>query len=396
LFHTLSSGALPLHELEHPLRSPWLAAMAGGPLGALLGLALTPPYQFLLGDITHDRLVDLADLSHPLLEQIATNSPGTWQHSLAMANMAEIAANAVGASGRLVRVGAYYHDLGKSLAPRYFIENLAPGEPSPHDHLSPEESRTAIFAHVTEGVRLARKHRLPERIIDFMYMHHGNGLLEYFWAKCQAQGNPQQLGESDFRYPGLPPQSRETAILAICDAVEAASRTLKSPDPPAIAALVQRIVYGKLHLGQLDQSGLSAADLRKISDSLMQTIRHAHHGRIEYPWQRAERGAELDTAQMRPDHPAGHGRPDPAATQDLVMQPRLDSLDAPSRYWRPHGDPGARAREIDTAPQGSATIRQVAPSASAPPGGSAAAEGSATTVLRRPASDQTAPARRKR
>jgi putative nucleotidyltransferase with HDIG domain len=212
-----------------------------------------------------------------------------------------------------VRVGAYYHDLGKSLQPKYFIENLEPGETSPHDKLPPEVSTDAIFAHVTEGIANARKAGLHERIIDFMHMHHGNGVLEYFWAKCREQGNPKNLAVENFRYPGFPPQTRETAILAICDAVEAASRTLKNPDTKSIDALVQRIVYGKLHLGQLDESGLSMADLRRVADSLRETIKHANHGRIEYPWQKAQQDAS-------------------ASPEPLVQTaPRLDSLDRPAK-----------------------------------------------------------------
>lgn len=339
----LTTGHSPMAELEDPLRSALAASVMGGLLGGLLAIPLKPLYQYMLGDITKSKLVELEDLSNPLLRQIAENSPGTWQHSLAMANMAEIAANAIGADGRLVRVGAYYHDLGKSLQPKYFIENLEAGESSPHDRLPPEISCDAIFAHVTEGIRVARKHRLPERIIDFMYMHHGDGLLEYFWSKCREGGNPDGLIESDFRYPGVPPQSRETAILAICDAVEAASRTLKKPDERAVESLVQRIVYGKLHLGQLDQSGMSMADLRKISDSLRETIKHAHHGRIEYPWQREENKAEVAAgglpAHPAPASPAEAPAPTPArsrpgtTTQQIIREPRLDSLDTPRPYF---------------------------------------------------------------
>jgi len=283
----LTRNAWP--SLQDPLSSPWLAAAIGPAIAMALAALLLPLYQLLVGEVTHGRLVQLQDLSNPLLQQIAARSPGSWQHSLAMANMAEIAANAIGANGLLVRVGAYYHDLGKSLTPKYFIENLEPGETSPHDQLPPEVSCSAIFAHVTEGVAAARRAGLHERIIDFMHMHHGDGVLEYFWSKTQEQGNPRGLTLEHFRYPGHPPQSRETAILAIVDAVEAASRTLKRPEPAAIDALVQRIVYGKLDLGQLDESGLSMADLRRISASLRATIRHANHGRIEYPWQRAQR-----------------------------------------------------------------------------------------------------------
>ncbi len=149
LIHYLSHNATPVAELRDPLRSAWLAAGIAGPLGALLAMPLLSLYQRALGDIPLGTLVELEDLSNPLLKRIAENSPGTWQHSLAMANMAEIAANAIGANGRLVRVGAYYHDLGKSLQPKYFIENLAGGESSPHDALPPGVSCDAIFAHVT-------------------------------------------------------------------------------------------------------------------------------------------------------------------------------------------------------------------------------------------------------
>ncbi|HET9993307.1 MAG TPA: HDIG domain-containing protein [Kofleriaceae bacterium] len=314
LLQYLTTGHIPFGELDEPLRSAWIAAAIGPALATGLAIVLVPPYQLLAGEITQGTLIELEDLSQPLLKQISEKAPGTWQHSLMMANLAEIAANAIGANGRLVRVGAYYHDLGKSLAPKYFIENLEPGETSPHDKLPPEASCDAIFKHVTEGIVTARKAGLHERVIDFMHMHHGNGVLEYFWAKCQEQGNPNGLTIENFRYPGVPPQSRETAILAICDAVEAASRTLKKADPAAIDSLVQRIVYGKLHLGQLDDSGLSMSDLRKIADSLRETIRHANHGRIEYPWQRQEAALAAQSASAVA----------PAAT---TTAPRLDSLD---------------------------------------------------------------------
>jgi putative nucleotidyltransferase with HDIG domain len=299
----LSTGAL--RSAPDALHSAWLAAALGPAIATVLALPLLPLYQMLVGEITRSKLIELEDLSHPLLAQIAEKAPGTWQHSLMMANLAEIAASAIGASGRLVRVGAYFHDLGKALQPKYFIENLDPGETSPHDKLSPEVSCDAIFAHVTEGIVTARKAGLHERIIDFMHTHHGNGVLEYFWGKCQEQGNPRGVSVESFRYPGHPPQSRETAILAICDAVEAASRTLKKPEPAAIDSLVQRIVYGKLHLGQLDESGLSMSDLRRVADSLRETIRHANHGRIEYPWQQAQQAPIVSTS----------------------TSPRLDSLD---------------------------------------------------------------------
>jgi hypothetical protein len=326
----LTTGHLPSADLA-AWHAPWLAAALGPAIATLLAVPLVPLYQRLVGEITQGRLVELEDLSNPLLVQIATRAPGTWQHSLAMANLAEIAANAIGANGRLVRVGAYYHDLGKSLQPKYFIENLEPGETSPHDQLPPEVSCEAIFKHVTEGLAAARRAGLHERIVDFMHMHHGNGVLEYFWARCREQGNPNKLTVEDFRYPGVPPHTRETAILAICDAVEAASRTLKKPDAAAIDSLVQRIVYGKLHLGQLDDSGLSMGDLRRVADSLRETIRHANHGRIEYPWQREAAAQAGASAIVTPRETPAAGAA--AAAHDRLTQtgPRLDSLDRPAR-----------------------------------------------------------------
>ena len=340
LLEYLTHGRLPFSELSDPWTSTWVAAAVGPALATVIAIPVVSIYQLLVGEITSAKLIELEDLSNPLLKQIAEKAPGTWQHSLMMANMAEIAANAIGANGRLVRVGAYYHDLGKSLQPKYFIENLEPGETSPHDQLPPEVSCDAIFAHVTEGIVTARKAGLHERIVDFMHMHHGNGVLEYFWAKCREQGNPNKLSVEQFRYPGVPPQSRETAILAICDAVEAASRTLKKPDGPSIDSLVQRIVYGKMHLGQLDESGLSMRDLRRINDSLRETIRHANHGRIEYPWQKAQQDASA-TSATGPTLAVGSGPQldslDRATTSaktlgnDTSQVARLDSLDRPAR-----------------------------------------------------------------
>ncbi len=329
----LATGRSPLGELASPTAAPWLAALAGGGLALALAVIALPLYQLLVGEITHGALVRLEDLANPLLRQIATNAPGSWQHSLAMANMADIAAGAIGANGRLVRVGAYYHDLGKSLQPKYFIENLEPGEPSPHDRLAPEVSCDAIFAHVTEGLVHARRAKLPERIVDFMHMHHGDGVLEYFWGKCQEQGNPRGLTVEDFRYPGMRPQSRETAILAICDAVEAAARTLKRGDDQSVGALVQRIVYGKLHLGQLDDSGLSMADLRRLSDALRETIKHARHGRIEYPWQREAAAQDASAAPSLGTSGSG-----------LLQLPQLDSLDGA----RPPGPAGLAPRSVSS------------------------------------------------
>lgn len=338
----LVQGHLPLGDASAPATVGLLATLGGGVVAGGIALLLAPALAWALGYVSRARLIDLANFNHPLLRQIAARAPGTWAHSLAMANMAEVAATAIGADALLTRVGAYYHDLGKSLHPEYYIENMVPGEPSPHESMAPDESAQAIFAHCADGVRLGRQGHLPEPVLDFMHMHHGNGLLEYFWHKNQQLGNPRGLSEREFRYPGIPPQNKETAILAICDAVEASSRTLKDPDERSLANLVQRIVFGKLRLGQLDDSGLTSSDLKQLSNSLIDTLKSSFHVRIEYPWQKEEREA----AAAATDGPTGDDKDGQAlasgpvvvgtvsetlpltATQRLVIE-RLDSADAP-------------------------------------------------------------------
>lgn len=254
-----------------PLVAPFIAIL----VIPLLGKAI--------GNITHADLSELANFEHPLLRRLSTKAPGTWAHSVNMANMAEMAANSIGANGQLVRVGAYFHDLGKSVEPKYFIENQR-GK-NIHDELSPDASADAIFSHVDQGVELARRYDVPEAIVEFIYTHHGRDRLEYFWHKNVKLGNPKQFNERDFSYRGLPPRTKETAILAICDAVEAASRTLEAPSSDDIKALVRRIISMKMEKGILDDSELTLYDLRKIHASLSQSVQSSMHARVKYPWQ---------------------------------------------------------------------------------------------------------------
>ncbi len=360
----LVRGRLPDEDTTSLVSSGLIGAFGGGLASGVIAVLVAPLFERALGEVPRSKLVELTDLNQPLLKRIAEKAPGTWAHSLAMANMAELAATAIGANALLTRVGAYFHDLGKSSAPQYYIENLHAGEPSPHDSLDPDVSADAIFAHCTEGVRLGREAGIPEPVLDFMHMHHGNGLLEYFWHKNEQLGNPKRLPEKAFRYPGLPPQTKETGILAICDAVEAASRTLKSPTERDLTGLVQRIVFGKLRLGQLDQSGLTSSDLKHLCNSLVDTLKNSVHVRIEYPWQKEEKaaqaaaagdgakaatgsdGAKAATGGDGAMPPAGDHAGKPAAapdyaemtiTQRMTFEDRLDSADAP----RPRGEPKA-------------------------------------------------------
>jgi putative nucleotidyltransferase with HDIG domain len=330
----LLQGRLPPEDLTNPLSSGLLAALLGGALSAATAPLVGPLVERGLGHVPRSKLLELTDLNHPMLKKIAEAAPGTWAHSLAMANMAELAATSIGAHALLTRVGAYFHDLGKSVQPQYYIENLKPGDASPHDSLEPDVSADAIFAHCTEGVRLGRAAHIPEPVLDFMHMHHGNGLLEYFWHKNQEQGNPKNLSEKDFRYPGLPPQTRETAILAICDAVEAASRTLRQPEERELVNLVQRIVFGKLRLGQLDHSGLTSSDLKLLCNSLVDTLKNSLHVRIEYPWQKEEREAQRAAVNAE-QHPLG-----PKQRIDLSQKIMLDGLDSADAPRPPRNDRG--------------------------------------------------------
>ncbi len=271
---------------EFQLESVPVSLLLLGPSSALVAVFLREPAMAVLGGVTRRRLQRLTDLEQPVLQKIAQEAPGTWEHSRAMANLAEAASLAVGADPLLTRVGAYYHDLGKTIQPKYFVENLDLGEPSPHDGLDPDVSADAIMAHVVQGTHMLRDAGIPEPVIEFAYTHHGTSVIEYFWHKCNEQGNPKNLPESNFRYPGMKPRSKETAILMLVDALEAGARTVDPPTRQGFNQLVQRITYTKLRQGQLDDSGLVMSDLRILMERLTETLAKVHHKRIPYPWQK--------------------------------------------------------------------------------------------------------------
>jgi hypothetical protein len=298
-------------------------AIVGGLAWPLAGLALEPIFERAVGNISRSTLLELSDLNNPILQRISTRAPGTWAHSRAMANLAESAAHAVGADALLIRVGAYYHDLGKADEPQYFVENLPRGRISPHDGLSPERSAEKIIHHVRASMVRARAAGLPEPIIDFMHSHHGNGRVEFFYQRARALAvergdDPERVDVSAFTYPGACPDSPETGILMIVDSVEAASRTLTAPDRKQLDALLRQIVFSKLMAGQLDHCGLSARDLRRIVDTLIDSLLAAAHDRVAYPWQQEEKAAaRADAGMVEPsgntpiERPAAAGKPTP-------------------------------------------------------------------------------------
>lgn len=262
-----------------------VACLGGGLLAGAIAALLRSPVERLLGHVSRERLLDLTDLEQPLLKKMAQEAPGSWEHSRAMANLAEAAASAIGADALLTRVGAYYHDLGKTTQPKYFVENLGPDERSPHEDLAPDVSADAIMAHVVVGAKILRDGGIPEPVVEFCYTHHGTQVVEYFWNKCQEHGNPKHLKESQFRYPGMKPQTKETAILMLVDSIEAASRTIDPPERERFDGMIQRVIFTKLKSGQLDKSGLTVEDLRTLSTRMTDTLVNMHHHRIKYQWQ---------------------------------------------------------------------------------------------------------------
>lgn len=279
----------PLADLRLGIASPLLACAGGGVLGGVLAFLLREPAERLLGSVSRDRLMDLTDLEHPLLLKMSREAPGSWEHARAMANLAEAAAAAIGADALLTRVGAYFHDLGKTLQPKYFVENLLPDERSPHDDLEPDVSADAIMAHVVQGSKILREAGIPEPVVEFAYTHHGTQTIEFFWHKCRERGNPKKLGEDFFRYPGMKPQTKETAILMLVDSIEAASRTIQPPDRAKFEEMIQRVVFTKIKAGQLDDSGLTTEDLKTLIVRMSDTLVNMFHGRVKYPWQEKDK-----------------------------------------------------------------------------------------------------------
>jgi putative nucleotidyltransferase with HDIG domain len=240
------------------------------------------PLEWLLGIATNIRLLELSDLNHPLLKRMAMQAPGTYHHSLMVGNMAEAAAEEIGVNSLLARVGSYYHDVGKMNKPQYFSENQRGGK-NKHDELTPNMSALVLTAHAKEGVELAREHRLNQPIADFIEQHHGNSLMPFFYQKAMELAPNHDVDETNFRYAGPRPQSRETAICMLADSVEAASRTLTNPTHGRIKTMVEKIVNNKFVDTQLDECNLTLKDLHAIADSFVRVLAGYLHSRVEYP-----------------------------------------------------------------------------------------------------------------
>lgn len=300
-----------------------LLVMVGALFAAVLAVGSLPILESLFGVLTPIKLLELANPNHPLLKRVLMEAPGTYHHTLMVANLCEAAAEAVGADAMLCRVGAYYHDIGKVKRPLFFSENQFGGE-NPHDRLPPHVSAMIIAAHVKDGVELAREYRLPEEIIDFIREHHGDMLISYFYHKATQNGTGEHVLEQDFRYEGPRPRRKETAICMLADGCEASVRALRSRGPLSreqIEAQVEEIVNSRLAQGQLSNSDLTLRDLEIIKRTFVRVLEGVHHGRIEYPkLDPGSAGPAGATPGELPAPPAGQGK-EPQRSGDSDQQP---------------------------------------------------------------------------
>lgn len=259
-----------------------LYGILSGFLSPFLTYGLMVIFEYVFDMTTDATLLELSDLNKPLLRQLALRSPGSYHHSILVGTLSEAAAESIGANSLLTRVGAYYHDIGKMEKPEYFIENQKGGK-NPHDKLSPRMSYLILVSHVKRGLEIAEEHGLPKEIQAFIAEHHGTTLIKFFYKKALEQSEGGEISESDFRYPGPKPQSKETGIVMLADAVEAASRTLKDPSVNRLQTLVNNIIDDRFKNCELDESPLTLRDLNAIQEAFVQILTGIFHGRIEYP-----------------------------------------------------------------------------------------------------------------
>jgi cyclic-di-AMP phosphodiesterase PgpH len=259
-------------------------SMINGIAAASLTLLIQFVFSQFLGITTSLQLLDTSRPDHPLLQLMLRNAPGSYQHSLQVANLAEQAAEAIGADGLLVRVGAIYHDCGKSSNPHFFIENQIQNEINPHDSIDPYLSAQTIISHVTDGVNIAKKYRLPNRIIDFIREHHGTMHTHYQYTQARNEAeNPDFVDKSKFTYPGPRPQSRETALLMLADGTEARARAERPKNDDEMKSLIETVItfYAQNH--QLDDTNLTLRDLKIVKESFFHTLKGSYHPRVKYP-----------------------------------------------------------------------------------------------------------------
>ena len=331
---SLAFGLIGPIDLFNPGDNDWqllaiqsALAIGNGILTATIVGGILPMIEHLFRITTDISWLELSDLNHPLLRRMTIEAPGTYHHSLVVANLAEAAAEAIGANGTLCRVCAYFHDVGKLVKPDYFTENMN-YERNPHDDLAPSMSALIILAHVKEGVDLALKHDLNRRIIDIIQEHHGTSLVYYFYKRALQQQEDARAGgkimnmreedipevkEESFRYAGPKPQTKESALISLADMVESASRSLEKPTPQKIEQLVTDLIAQRVADKQLDESDLTLAELNTIAERFRFTLMTMLHTRIAYPKHETKpAGGGTREDGLRPDVMAGTRKPETA------------------------------------------------------------------------------------
>lgn len=287
LFVTFS-GMSTENLFSSEVTSGIVLGFVGGIVSGVITVGVAPIVETIFGYTTDIKLLELANLDHPILKEMLVKAPGTYHHSMMVGNLAEQGARAIGVNPLLARVSAYYHDIGKITKPQYFIENQMSGN-NRHDKLTPSMSSLILVSHVKDGVEIANEHKLGNKIIDIIKQHHGTRLINFFYQKAKEQQNAEmhEVDECDFRYLGPKPQTKEAGIVMLADAVEAASRALDDPTPARIKGLVQKIVNEIFIDGQLDECELTLKDLNAVAKSFTIALNAIYHHRIEYPEGRA-------------------------------------------------------------------------------------------------------------
>lgn len=259
-----------------------LFGLLNGVFSPIMTYALMVFFEWSFKFTTNSTLLELSDLNKPLLRQLAMRAPGTYHHSIMVGNLSEAAAENIGANALLTRVASYYHDIGKMEKPEYFVENQKGGK-NPHEKLAPTMSCLILINHVKKGLELAEEYNLPREIRDIIPQHHGTNLIQFFYAKALENSDGQEVNESDFRYPGPKPQTKEAGIVMLADAVEAGSRTLKEPSVSRIRNMIDDFVDERMEGDELDECPLTMRDITRIKESFVNNLTGMFHGRIEYP-----------------------------------------------------------------------------------------------------------------
>lgn len=288
-----------------------LMSLLNGVLSVILTVGTMPLLESAFSITTGIRLMELANINHPLLKKLMIEAPGTYNHSIIVGNLAEAAADRIGADGLLVRVASYFHDIGKVKRPNFFVENQKPGD-NPHDKLQPSLSTFIITSHTKEGAEMAREYKLPKEIIDIIEQHHGTSLVQGFYQKALTQHENSDIDiairEEDFCYPGPKPQTREAALVMLADSCQAAVQSMAAPTSGQIEGMVRDIVKGKLNSGQLDQCALTFRDLDIISSTYATILAGANHYRIPYPEQLAKELAKLKNQEEKAEAKAAEAK----------------------------------------------------------------------------------------